>query len=362
MTTEHFDSREFRDVLGSFVTGVTVITTLDSGGQAHGLTANSFSSVSLDPPLILWSQSVKAPSHPVFLAAERFCVSILADDQVEVSNKFARPGPKFEGVRTIPGIGGIPLIEGCAATLECTRVTSYPGGDHTVFIGRVDKVSRAPRRPLAFGGGKYLVAQPHDLGARPARAAPGIARLHAVRIATQAIVELSDRLDETIGLGVWGNLGPTIVRWEEASRPVSENLQTGMVLPVLKSSTGLAFAAHLPSATTMLALEQEFAFDQLPPQAAEATLQEMQPSLDAIRRDGIVRLEATPNFALMYGGRINAMSVPVFDADGLMVLALTAIGDVDRLSLADDGPVVVALRTAAAALSLALGRLSKESS
>lgn len=360
MSHAAFDSREFRDVLGSFVTGVTVITTLDPEGRPHGVTANSFSSVSLDPPLILWSQSVRAPSHPVFLAAERFCVSILADDQVGVSDKFARPGPKFDGVRTRPGIGGIPLIEGCAATLECTRVTSYPGGDHTVFIGRVEKVSRAPRRPLAFGGGKYLVARPHATGTGPSRTAPGIARLHAVRLATQAVVDLSARLDETVGLGVWGNLGPTIVRWEEATRPVSDNLQTGLVLPVLKSSTGLAFAAHLPVATTMLALEQEFAFDQLPPQAAEATLQEMLPSLEAIRRDGVVRLEATENFALMYGGRINATSVPVFDADGRMVLALTAIGEVDRLSLADDGRVVPALRAAAAALTQELGRLSEE--
>src|SRR3954469_18364116 len=87
-----FDSLELRRVLGAFVTGVTVITTLDRDGKPHGLTANSFTSVSLDPPLILWSQSLTAPSHPVFRESERFVVNILADDQVEISNRFARGG------------------------------------------------------------------------------------------------------------------------------------------------------------------------------------------------------------------------------------------------------------------------------
>src|SRR4051812_18428675 len=107
-----FDARALRQVLGAFVTGVTVITTVDASGKPHGLTANSFSSVSLDPPLILWSQSLTAPSHPVFRDADRFVVNILADDQVEVSNRFARGGAdKFAGCATRAGLGGVPLIE-----------------------------------------------------------------------------------------------------------------------------------------------------------------------------------------------------------------------------------------------------------
>src|SRR3984893_18487015 len=83
-----FDSRELRRVLGAFVTGVTVVTTTDEEGGLHGVTANSFSSVSHDPPLVLWSQAVKTHSHPVFFKAERFAVNILAEDQIELSNRF----------------------------------------------------------------------------------------------------------------------------------------------------------------------------------------------------------------------------------------------------------------------------------
>jgi flavin reductase (DIM6/NTAB) family NADH-FMN oxidoreductase RutF len=163
MADRAFDARELRQVLGSFVTGVTVITTVDAEGRLHGLTANSFSSVSLEPPLVLWSQSRSAPSHPVFSSAERFAVNILADDQVEVSKRFARGGDcKFAGTVVRAGLGGVPLIEGCAAHLECVRVHGYPGGDHVVFIGDVQAIQRHARAPLAFGDGRYLVVQPHE--------------------------------------------------------------------------------------------------------------------------------------------------------------------------------------------------------
>jgi flavin reductase (DIM6/NTAB) family NADH-FMN oxidoreductase RutF/DNA-binding IclR family transcriptional regulator len=359
MSTSRVDARELRNVLGNFVTGVTVITTLTPDGKAHGLTANSFSSVSLDPPLILWSQSLSAPSYPVFRDAERFAISILADDQVDISNRFARGGiEKFEGVRTRPGIGGIPLIEDCVATLECAKVTSYPGGDHVVFIGRVERMDSAARRPLAFGGGKYVIPHPHDLGTAPSQSmARSIAELHAVRMATQAIVELSDRFDETIGLGVWGNKGPTMVRWEESKRPVSDNLRTGLVLPLLKSATGLAFAAHLPQAMTLPVLEDEFSADQLPRDAGEATLAEMADALAEIRRVGLARVVGTSAFTTLYGGDINAVSAPVFDRDGRMILALTTIGGTDTLDATQESPIATALAETARMLSRRLGYL-----
>ena len=351
-----FDARELRQVLGAFVTGVTVITALDANGKPHGLTANSFSSVSLDPPLVLWSQSLAAPSHPVFREAERFVVNILSDDQVDVSRRFARGGDdKFAGIPTAPGLGGVPLIHGCAAWLECRRIDSFPGGDHRVFLGRVERIERSDRASLVFGGGRYLVAQPHDLGPGPlGERGANIAHLKAVRLATRALVELSDELDETLGLGVWGNQGPTIVRWEESSQPIAERLRTGLVLPVSTSATGLAFAAWLPESTSAPFIAAERARSAGADADADAQAAIDSPALARqlarIRADGLVRLIGTDAFADLYGSTISAASVPVFDASGAMVLALTAIGASDRLDLAESSRLVSGLRRCAATL------------
>lgn len=157
-----FDKRQLRDVLGTFVTGVTIITTIDPDGRHFGLTANSFTSVSLDPPLVLWNQSLTAPSHPIFRHAPRFAVSILAEDQIHLSKRFASGrADKFEGVALVEGTGGLPLIAGAAAALECSLEDIYTGGDHALFIGRVERISRGERRPLVFAGGRYMTAQLH---------------------------------------------------------------------------------------------------------------------------------------------------------------------------------------------------------
>src|SRR3546814_17833980 len=114
MNETKIDPKELRGVLGSFVTGVTIITTVDEDGVPHGLTANSFSSVSLDPPLVLWSQSLSAPSHPVFRRSARFSVSILAQDQIDLSKKFSKGGQsKYDGSKLKQVLGGLPLIDGC---------------------------------------------------------------------------------------------------------------------------------------------------------------------------------------------------------------------------------------------------------
>jgi DNA-binding IclR family transcriptional regulator len=249
-------------------------------------------------------------------------------------------------------MGGVPLIKGCAAYLECRRMDSFPGGDHVVFLGQVDRIERTGRQPLVFGGGRYLVAQPHDLGTPMAQGA-NIAKLKAVRLATRALVELSDELDETLGLGVWGNKGPTMVRWEESSQPVSDNLRTGLVLPVLTSATGLAFAAWLPRDTTAPFIDAEVAQgggvgEGLP----SAKLAEQ---LALIRANGIVRLVGTDAFADLYGTSISAASVPVFDHTGAMVLALTVIGSTQKLDLGESGRLVTGLRQCAATLSRRLG-------
>jgi len=160
MSATPFDQRQLRDVLGTFVTGVTVVTTRDAGGTAHGLTVNAFSSVSLDPPLILWSQSAASRSYPAFRDSPRFAINILAHDQIALSQHFATSREdKFQGVPHHHGLGGVPVLEGVAAHLECVQVAAYPGGDHVVYIGRVERIGRSTRQPLAFGQGEYKVVQ-----------------------------------------------------------------------------------------------------------------------------------------------------------------------------------------------------------
>jgi DNA-binding IclR family transcriptional regulator len=230
---------------------------------------------------------------------------------------------------------------------------SFPGGDHVVFLGRVERTERTGRQPLVFGGGRYLIAQPHDIGPPPAESGANIARLTAVRLATRALVDLSDELDETLGLGVWGNMGPTMVRWEDSSQPISEHLRTGLVLPVLASATGLAFAAWLPRETTAPFIDVELTQGAAAEFFSDAG--RLYERLAQIRSEGIVRLASTDAFASVYGTTISALSVPVFDQTGGMVLALTAIGTVDQLDVADSGRLVTRLRECAATLSRRLG-------
>ena len=236
-----FDSRELRRVLGAFVTGVTVVTTTDGEGRFHGVTANSFSSVSLDPPLVLWSQAIKAQSHSAFFKAERFAVNILAEDQIELSNRFAKSSTeKFAGLDVNVGLGSVPLLRGCNAWLECRVVSRVPSGDHTIFIGEVDSIERAERNPLAFGNGQYLRTGPHDLSSGMASSTSKQAQLNVMRSGSRAIERLVSRFDETMALAVWGNHGPTITLWEPASTPVSDALPVGLTLPITSTATGLA--------------------------------------------------------------------------------------------------------------------------
>lgn len=158
-TLDEFDQRQLRDALGTFITGVTVVTTRDKNGVAHGLTANSFTSVSLEPPLILWSQAVTSRSYSAFREAEHFAINILAEDQTEISAHFAKSsGDKFSGIPHHSGLGDVPVVEGAAAHLECVKVQSILIGDHMLHIGRVERIGKSSRRPLAFSRGKYVRA------------------------------------------------------------------------------------------------------------------------------------------------------------------------------------------------------------
>ena len=153
----HVDPLQLRQALGIFPTGVTVMTTCAEGGHFVGVTVNSFNALSLDPPLILWSLSRRSGSLRAFQSAEHFAVNVLAEDQVAVSRRFAsRAIDKFRDVEVALGLGGIPLIGGCAAYIECRTWSSQPAGDHVLFIGRVQQVQASGRRPLVFSGGAYF--------------------------------------------------------------------------------------------------------------------------------------------------------------------------------------------------------------
>jgi 3-hydroxy-9,10-secoandrosta-1,3,5(10)-triene-9,17-dione monooxygenase reductase component len=151
------DPKDFRRALGTFVTGVTIITTRRPNGDFAGLTANSFSSVSLSPPLVLWSLSLFAPSLRAFQESPHFSINVLAADQLHLSQKFSRSAPnKFEDVAVREGIGGVPLIEGAAASFTCRNEFRYYGGDHVIFLGAVLAYEYSDRAPLVFAQGRYV--------------------------------------------------------------------------------------------------------------------------------------------------------------------------------------------------------------
>jgi len=152
------EPKAFRQALGHFATGVTVVTTRDVAGELIGVTASSFNTVSLDPPLVLWSIGRKAFSYPVFAVAEHFAVHVLGDQQAGWSNRFGRASEaKFEGLHYTEGLGGVPLFEGCPARFECCVEHRYEGGDHLILVGRVHRMDFCDNeaRPLVFHRGRY---------------------------------------------------------------------------------------------------------------------------------------------------------------------------------------------------------------
>lgn len=149
--------RALRDTLGAFATGVTVVTALGTDGRPLGVTVNSFASVSLDPPLVLWSQSKAAPSHAEFLQASTMVINVLSQQQQALSQHFARAqSDKFAGVDHGHAACGTPILAGCAATLVCSVVDRYYGGDHTIHLCRIESFEDLRRPPLVFCRGAYV--------------------------------------------------------------------------------------------------------------------------------------------------------------------------------------------------------------
>ncbi len=159
-----FDTRDLRRALGQYATGVTVVTAEVDGGR-YAMTANSFTSVSLNPPLVLWAAARSSPSLPAFEAADRFAVNVLASDQHHLSRQFSTSGPdKFDGVRLLPG-DGPPLLEGTVARFVCRRLPGERGrldaGDHVVFLGEIESYDAPGGEPLVFHSGFYHLATKH---------------------------------------------------------------------------------------------------------------------------------------------------------------------------------------------------------
>jgi flavin reductase (DIM6/NTAB) family NADH-FMN oxidoreductase RutF len=159
---ERFERRDYRRALGQFATGVTVVTTKSPDGRKLGVTVNSFSSVSLDPPLILWSLARQSPSVSDFARASHFAVNVLESKQHHLSRQFSTPLPdKFSGVDCDEGAAGVPLLCGALAQFICRNVRQYDGGDHVIFLGEVEEYKYSDGEPLVFHSGRYRVATRH---------------------------------------------------------------------------------------------------------------------------------------------------------------------------------------------------------
>lgn len=198
-------ARLFRNALGAFATGVTVITTRAADGSDVGVTANSFNSVSLDPPMILWSIGKNSSSLAAFMAAETFAVHILAADQEQLSGRFAKSGTdKFAGVEIERGLGDAPLLKGAAARFQCRTAFRHEAGDHYILVGEVDEFDHDGHAPLAFHSGRYGVFvrnEPPVSVATDAKTKPALVSELLVRAEDGLIRQVEEDLSEaTISL------------------------------------------------------------------------------------------------------------------------------------------------------------------
>jgi len=150
------DPRDFRNALGTFATGVTIITAVADDGKPYGLTCNYFASVSINPPLVLWSLGLYSQGLPIFQNASHFAVNVLGVSQQALASKFAKSGvDRFDGVDWKPGLGKAPLIAGSVAYFQCRAANRYYGGDHVIFLGAVEAYAYNKQEPLLFVSGSF---------------------------------------------------------------------------------------------------------------------------------------------------------------------------------------------------------------
>jgi flavin reductase (DIM6/NTAB) family NADH-FMN oxidoreductase RutF len=150
------DPRDFRNALGTYATGVTIITAMAADGKPYGLTCNSFASVSLNPPLVLWSLGIFSQGMSTFQNASHFAVNVLGASQEALATRFARSSEdKFAGVEWTGGLGNAPLFADSVANFQCRAANRYYGGDHVIFLGAVEAYTYNDREPLLFARGSY---------------------------------------------------------------------------------------------------------------------------------------------------------------------------------------------------------------
>jgi flavin reductase (DIM6/NTAB) family NADH-FMN oxidoreductase RutF len=150
------DPRDFRNALGTYATGVTIITAMAADGRPYGVTCNSFASVSLNPPLVLWSLGMFSQGLSIFQNASHFTVNVLGASQQALANKFAKSSEdKFAGVEWTPGLGKAPILAESVASFQCRAANRYYGGDHVIFLGAVEAYAYNGREPLLFARGGY---------------------------------------------------------------------------------------------------------------------------------------------------------------------------------------------------------------
>jgi flavin reductase (DIM6/NTAB) family NADH-FMN oxidoreductase RutF len=163
------DPRDFRHALGTYATGVTIISAAAPDGKPYGLTCNSFASVSLNPPLVLWSLGMFSQGLSIFQNASHFAVNVLGASQQALATKFAKSSEnKFAGIEWAPGLGGAPLLANSVANFQCRAANRYYGGDHVIFLGAVEAYTYNRQEPLLFahgGYGRFLTAD--DVSATP---------------------------------------------------------------------------------------------------------------------------------------------------------------------------------------------------
>lgn len=153
-----FDSRRLRDAFGHFATGVAIVTARAPDGEKLGITVNSLASLSLQPALLLWSIATSSRNHPLFAARQvrHFAVHVLGEDQQELCRRFSqRHGDRFMDVQASANGHGVPLLPGCLVRFECTTDRVLPGGDHSIVIGRIDRINEHPGEPLLFHRGRF---------------------------------------------------------------------------------------------------------------------------------------------------------------------------------------------------------------